>query len=71
MITIGRMAEKYGKFPHEIAEFATTYDFMIMDVVNTYDQYQQQKKSGKVDPSLYGMSQDELMAINQRANGVQ
>lgn len=70
MITIGRMAERYGKLPHEIEQNATTYDFMIMDVLSTYEQYQHQKKTGKIDPSLYQMSQQELMEINNRSDGV-
>ena len=68
MIAIGRMAEKYGQLPHMIEQTATTYDFMITDVLATYDNYQQMKASGKVDPSIYGHTTDELMALVKRAN---
>jgi hypothetical protein len=61
MISIGRMAEKYGMLPSQIAEHATTYDIMITDVLATYDSYQQQKQSGKlVDATAYGYSKDDL-----------
>lgn len=68
MITIGRMAEKFSKFPHEVEQNANTYDFMIMDVLATYDNYQQQKSSGKlIDASVYGYTTDELMKIRNKA----
>ena len=39
MITIGRMAEKYHMLPSHVEQNATTYDFMITDVLATYEQY--------------------------------
>lgn len=64
MITIGRMAEKYGMLPSEIEQKATTYDLMIMDVLATFDNYQQQKSTGKLmDASVYGYSEEELMGM--------
>jgi hypothetical protein len=67
MITIGRMAEKYGKLPHEVIESANTYDLMIMDVLATYENYEQQKASGKVDPKVYGYNEDELKSMMEKA----
>jgi hypothetical protein len=68
MLTIGRMAEKYGILPHVIEQNATTYDFMIMDVLATYDNYQQQKSTGKLmDASVYGYTEDDLMKMLQKA----
>ena len=68
---IGRMAEKYGKLPHEIEQNATTYDIMIMDVLSTYDNYQQQKSSGKlIDASVYGLNQEDLKNIMDKSNNV-
>ena len=64
MLTIGRMAEKYGMLPHQVEQNATTYDYMIMDVLATYDTYQQQKSSGKLmDASVYGYTEEELMGM--------
>lgn len=71
MIMIGRMAEKYGKLPHEIEQNATTYDIMIMDVLSTYDNYQQQKSSGKlIDANVYGLNQDDLKNIMDKSDNV-
>lgn len=68
---IGRMAEKYGKLPHEVEQNATTYDIMIMDVLSTYDNYQQQKSSGKlIDASVYGLNQEDLKKIMEKSENV-
>jgi hypothetical protein len=66
MITIGRMAEKYGMLPHQVEAHATTYDFMITDVLAAYDNYQMAKNKAKgapVDPKLYNLNQDQLQTI--------
>jgi len=62
MITIGRMAERYGMLPSQVAIHATSYDLMISDVLATYDRYQESKQKGKgvADPSVFNFSQDEL-----------
>jgi hypothetical protein len=62
MITIGRMAERYGMLPSQIALNATTYDLMISDVLATYDKYQESKtrNKGVADPRMFNFSQDEL-----------
>ena len=69
MIMIGRMAKEYGMLPSQIEQQATTYDIMISDVLATYENYQQQKASGKVDPSVYEFNQDELQKMMEKANG--
>lgn len=69
MIMIGRMAKEYGMLPSQVEQQATTYDIMISDVLATYENYQQQKASGKVDPSVYEFSQDELEKMMEKANG--
>lgn len=66
---IGRMAKEYGMLPSQIERQATTYDIMITDVLATYENFQQQKASGKVDPSVYEFSQDELIKMMEKANG--
>lgn len=63
MISIGRMAERYGLLPHEVEKRATTYDFMITDVLATYDKYQQSKSKGLPDPNVYNFSQEQLKAM--------
>jgi hypothetical protein len=64
MITIGRIAEKYGMLPSMVAQQATTYDLMITDVLATFDNYQQKKSSGKLmDASVYDLSTEELMRL--------
>jgi hypothetical protein len=72
MIMIGRMAEKYSMLPHQVEQQATTYDIMILDVVNTYDNYQQQKASGKlIDANTYGLTHDDLKTIMEKSDNVQ
>lgn len=67
MITIGRMAERYGMLPHEVALNATTYDLMITDVLATYDRYEQAKsKGGTMDASVYNLSTDQLLAMKNK-----
>jgi hypothetical protein len=67
MITIGRMAEKYNMLPHQVEQNATTFDFMITDVLATYENYLQAKsKGGPLDPKLYNLSTEQLMAINNK-----
>ena len=69
MIMIGRMAKEYGMLPSQVEQQATTYDIMISDVLATYENYQQQKASGKVDPSVYEFTQNELENMMEKANG--
>lgn len=64
MITIGRMAEKFHMLPSQVEANATTYDFMITDVLAAWDKYEQAKsKGGPLDPKLYKLSTDQLMTI--------
>jgi hypothetical protein len=60
---IGRMAEKYHMLPHEVEQRATSYDYMVLDVVNTYDKYLESKSKGLPDPSVYNYSQEELQKM--------
>lgn len=68
MITIGRMAEKYGMLPSEVISKATTYDLMITDVLVSYDNYQMQQASGKL-PSAdsYSYSVEEMKQMMEKA----
>jgi len=69
MITIGRMAEKYGMLPSQVEQSATTYDLMVSDVLATYDNFQQQKANGKVDPTVYQFTDEELKLMMEKARG--
>lgn len=44
LISAVRMGEKFGMLPSEVIERATTFDYMALDVQETYDSY---KQSGK------------------------
>lgn len=69
MITIGRMAERYGMLPSEVERKATTYDLMVTDVLATYDKYEQAKsKGGPIDPSIYDYTQEELLSMMGKNN---
>lgn len=64
MITIGRMAERFHMLPSQVEANASTYDFMIIDVLATWDKYEQgKKKGGTLDPSVYKISTDQLLSI--------
>lgn len=67
---IGRMAKEYGMLPHMVEQQATTFDIMVTDMLATYEHYQQQKANGKIDPKLYGFSQDELQSMMEQSKNV-
>jgi hypothetical protein len=61
------MAEKYHMLPSQVEADATTYDFMITDVLAAYEKYQNAKsKGGTLDPKMYNLSQEQLLAIKNR-----
>jgi hypothetical protein len=61
---IGRMSKDLGMLPSYVEQHATTYDIMVMDVLNTYDNYQQAKsKGGLMDASLYKFTEEELKGM--------
>jgi hypothetical protein len=66
---IGRLSKDLGMLPSQVELQATTYDIMVMDVLNTYENYQQQKANGKVDPSVFQYTQDELKAMMEKSRG--
>jgi hypothetical protein len=67
MITIGRMAEKFQMLPSQVEQHATTYDFMITDVLAAYERYEKAKsKGGTLDPKMYNLSQEQLLAIKNK-----
>jgi hypothetical protein len=44
LITAVKMGEKFGLLPSEVMQRATSFDYMALDVFETYDGY---KQSGK------------------------
>ncbi len=53
--------------PSQVEADATTYDFMITDVLAAYEKYQNAKsKGGTLDPKMYNLSQEQLLAIKNR-----
>ena len=53
--------------PHQVEHNATTYDFMITDVLATYDNFQQAKsKGGTLDPKVYNLTTDQLLAMKNK-----
>lgn len=67
MIVIGRMAERYHMLPHEVAARATTYDYVIQDVLHAYDEFEHKKRTGKDLNSV--VSEDSLKQILENVNG--
>lgn len=63
------MAKEFGMLPSQVEKDATTYDLMVLDVLNTYDNYIQQKSAGKVDPSVYQFTQEELKTMMENRYG--
>lgn len=60
MISIGVMARAFHLLPSQVAEWATSFDLMIMDVMTTWDEF-------KDNPGKQGLvSQDNLEAIIKR-----
>jgi hypothetical protein len=66
---IGRLSKDLGMLPSQVELQATTYDIMVMDVLNTYENWQQQKANGKVDPSVFQFTQEELKGMMEKSRG--
>ena len=66
---IGRLSKDLGMLPSQVELQATTYAIMVMDVLNTYENWQQQKANGKVDPSVFQFTQEELKAMMEKSRG--
>jgi hypothetical protein len=41
------MAERYGLLPSEVLKRASTFDFVVMDVVATYKDYRRRIEAGE------------------------
>ena len=66
---IGRLSKDLGMLPSQVELQATTYEIMVMDVLNTYENWQQQKANGKVDPSVFQFTQEELKGMMEKSRG--
>jgi len=63
MISIGQMARAYGMLPSEVACRATTFDLMITDVYQAWENYQQ-------DPNaVQNYSPEQLEEMVKRSKG--
>lgn len=61
------MGKRYGKLPSEILREADSFDIMVMDVANTYENYQNAKQNNK-DVSKF-VDQSELEAYHNKVTG--
>lgn len=60
------MAKMYGMLPSEIIQRATTYDLMVTDILATYENYEYEKASGKVDYNKVYKEED-LMKLLEKS----
>ena len=68
MITVGRMAEKYGMLPHQVEQQATTYDLMVQDVLQAYDDHMEVKqKGGLASVESLNLSEDDMTKILEKS----
>ena len=61
------MAEKYHMLPSEVADRATTFDYIIQDAVRSYDEFHQKSKEGGNLNDL--VKTENLQEIMERARG--
>jgi hypothetical protein len=61
-VTLDRMAQRYGKLPSEVLERATVLDFRIMDVADSYLNYQRTiAETGRPPPPKLSIDQMQAM----------
>lgn len=55
------MADRFHMLPSEIVKRATTYDYMIMDILGVYNEYESAQHEGRLaDTKIYGDNTDQL-----------
>jgi hypothetical protein len=59
------LATRYSKLPSEVLRKGDSFDLSVMDVALTYEKYQRDKESGKIDTKMYDM--DALKQAADRA----
>lgn len=57
------MAQDLKMLPNQVAEQATTYDLMVLDIYSTYTSYQRDKNNPSAASSRSYYSQDQLQEI--------
>lgn len=60
ILTLDRMAERYGMLPSQVMNHGSTFDLYVMDAALSYDNYHQKKSQGDVAQSY---SVDELQEM--------
>lgn len=61
------MAKTYGQLPSYVRDNATTFDIMVMDVMMTWEEHQQDKAEGRTRPPE--LSQEQLLQILKESRG--
>jgi predicted AlkP superfamily pyrophosphatase or phosphodiesterase len=62
---LDRMGQRYGMLPSEIAERATTFDMVIMDISLSVERHNQDKQDPNYVPPV---STEDLIKIKERAS---
>lgn len=60
MITLDRIAHRYGLLPSEVLLRGTTLDLTILDLAFKWDRYQHNKSNGKATLNQVNLNQDEM-----------
>lgn len=69
MLTVDKMAQRYGLLPTEVLDRATTLDLAILDVSERYQQYITKKHQGKLTLNQPNLSQDEMKSMIAAVKG--
>ena len=64
MLNVGHIAKTYGVLPSYVREHATTYDLMIADVMNSWEEYQINRAQNKVDTQH--IAQEDLITMMEK-----
>lgn len=70
MLTLDFVAKRYGLLPSEVLTKGTTFDLYVSDIAVRYQNWLQDKHSGKPMKSSqqnFGYSQEQLKAMLDRA----
>jgi hypothetical protein len=63
------MAEKYSLLPSQVAETATIFDIMAMDVKGSWEDYHRATPAERAKFIEQNVSQEELLAVMEKFNG--
>ena len=65
MLNVGFIAKTYGVLPSIVINTATTYDLMIADVMNSWEDFQHKKAMGKMP--IPDFTQEQLVNMLNKA----